>query len=241
MVKAVGQSGKGPESKAASARVGCAVAESPCEAFIPIDAFLSAATRVRPSDLDSIIDCSRPFLPCEVCRFPAVAAENLSRVRLGKHERNILVNAALPDDPRGAVIDPELSTHSERETNLRAVRKLSRAGLLRIGKTRVRVQTSGLRGDGQAITRSYLMRTVWKTPFGVQIVRYYLDDLQNGRSIRWSRFAEEAARAARLDSISLARELGTRVGAQIVALQQADSNHPDVPLLTAISDAVAQL
>jgi hypothetical protein len=241
MVKSVTQKGKGTESKAASARVGCPVAESPCEALAPIDDFLAAGSRARPADIEAIVDCSRPFLPCDVCRFPAVAAQNLSRVRLGKHERNILVNAALPDDPRGAVIDPELSTHSERETNLRAVRKLSRAGLLRIGKTRVRVQTSGLRADGQAITRSYLMRTVWKTPFGVQIVRFYLDDLQNGRSIRWSRFADEAARATRLEPLLLAREFGNRVAQQIVAVQAAEPTHPDLPMLSAITAAVSQL
>ncbi len=174
----------------------CPADDTPCEVLEPLaDGVLA---QVRSSDVPMIIERAQPHLPCHRCRFPEVAAQNLPAMRLGKHERNILRNAAGPDAVSGAVIDPDMSTHSEREANLRAVRKLTRAGLLRVGRSRVRVQTAGIRRDGAAIKRTYLMRTVWQTPFGAEIAHCYAVEIASGRAIRWARHTQNAVQAVRL-------------------------------------------
>lgn len=116
--------------------------------------------------------------------------ESLRRTRFGKHERNILLYSPGPQAHAGAILDPELSTHSDRETYLRAVRKLSRLGLLDSGRRFVRVETAGTRRDGTPVTRAYAHRTLRQTELGALVVKYYRSDMESGRAIRWDRHIE---------------------------------------------------
>lgn len=157
-----------------------------------------AASRVRDAFLH-VADC----LPCNRCREAERAVESLRRTRFGKHERNILLYSPGPDAHSGAILDPELSTHSDRETYLRAVRKLSRTGLLEAGRRFVRVETTGTRKDGSAVTRSYAHRTLRQTELGALVVKYYRNDMESGRAIRWDRHIDEIRQESRWPTTDL--------------------------------------
>ena len=180
--------------------------EHPCHVDLQNCEIVAAmATRFRPLirrgqklELPVVRDALLSVLPCPWCREVERSANQIARVRLGRHERNILLYAPPPESPDGAILDPSLKTHSDRETYLRAVRKLSRAGLLRIGIRRVAMQTTGERGDGTQISRVYSHRTMWITPFGQQVVACYRNELEEGRAVRWALHTEKAMRAARL-------------------------------------------
>lgn len=144
-----------------------------------------AASRVRET-FEQVADC----LPCHRCREVEQAVDGLKRMRFGKHERNILMYSPGPHAPSGAILDPELATHSDRETYLRAVRKLSRAGLLDAGRRFVRVETSGTRGDGTPVSRAYAHRTLQQSELGAVVVEHYRKEMDSGRAIRWDRHIE---------------------------------------------------
>ena len=129
-------------------------------------------------------------LACARCRVADAQIDGLFGTRLGKHERNILLYSPGPEAQAGAILDPELSTHADRETYLRAVRKLSRVGLIVASKRVVRLQTSGVRKDGTMITRGYAHRTLRQTELGALVTELYREDLEAGRSIRWARHIE---------------------------------------------------
>lgn len=139
-----------------------------------------AASRVSVA-FEHVADC----LPCERCRKADVRVDGLRRMRLGKHERNILLYAPVPDAPSGAILDPELSSHSDRETYLRAIRKLSRAGLLETSRRLVRVETAGVRRNGSHVSRAYSHRTLRQTELGALVVEHYRREMDLGRPIRW--------------------------------------------------------
>lgn len=141
--------------------------------------------RVRDA-FEHIADC----LPCSRCREAEQMVVQLQRMRLGKHERNLLLYSPGPEAPSGAILDPELSTHSDRETYLRAVRKLSRAGLIDAGRRLVRMETSGKRRDGSAVSRAYAHRTIRQTELGALVVQHYRREMETGRAIRWNRHTD---------------------------------------------------
>jgi len=142
---------------------------------------------------EQVTDC----LPCHRCREAEQAVESLRRTRLGKHERNILLYSPGPEAPSGAILDPGLSTHSDRETYLRAVRKLARAGLIDAGRRLVRMETSGRRDDGTPVSRAYAHRTLRQTELGALVVAHYRREMESGRPIRWERHLDAICQQAR--------------------------------------------
>ncbi len=151
-----------------------------------------AAPRVRDA-FEHIADC----LPCARCREAQQAVDGLKRTRFGKHERNILMYSPGPEAPVGAILDPDLNTHSDRETYLRAVRKLSKAGLLTAGRRFVRVETAGTRRDGTSVSRTYAHRTLQQTELGALVVEHYRTEMETGRAIRWGRHIDKIRSEAR--------------------------------------------
>ena len=182
-----------------------------------------AAARVRDA-FEHVADC----LPCCRCREAELAVENLRRIRLGKHERNILLYSPSPDAPSGAILDPDLSTHSDRETYLRAVRKLSRVGLLEAGRRLVRMETSGKRRDGSLVSRAYAHRTLRQTELGALVARYYRRDMETGRAIRWDRHMDAIRAGVRWESAELLTLFAEALEERLAELtQQAEGSGPD--------------
>jgi hypothetical protein len=176
----------------------CHVDRKPCEVVTALSSrFRPPLRNGRRLDMLAAADLIRAALPCPWCREVDRAASSIKRVRLGRHERNILLHAPSADSREGAILDPSLKTHSDRETYLRAVRKLSRAGLVRTGQRRVAMRTLGRRRDGMTVERAYTHRTMWLTPFGAQVVACYRRELEEGRPIRWALHRDRAAAAAR--------------------------------------------
>ena len=176
----------------------CHVDSEPCEVVAALTSRFRAPVRKgRRLDLVLARDFVVPALPCSWCREVERSADGIARVRLGRHERNILLHAPPADSQQGAILDPSLKTHSDRETYLRAVRKLCHAGLVHTGQRRVAMRTAGRRLDGSAVDRVYAHRTMWLTPFGAQVIECYRRELEEGRAIRWALHTDRARIAAR--------------------------------------------
>ncbi len=198
----------------------CHVDREPCEVVTALSSRYRPPLRNgRRLEMIAAADLIRAALPCAWCREVDRAASNIARVRLGRHERNILLHAPPADSREGAILDPSLKTHSDRETYLRAVRKLSRAGLVRTGQRRVAMRTSGRRGDGTSVERAYAHRTMWLTPFGAQVVACYRRELEEGRPIRWALHRGRAAAAAR----AVGADLLARFAAAMESILQVGS------------------
>ncbi len=165
----------------------CHVDGTPCEVVRSVRSRIPrkrgrAAMRLQEA-LEQVSDC----LPCDRCREAAAHCQALRGTRLGKHERNILLYAPGPEYSQGAILDPVLKTHAERETYLRAIRKLGRAGLLRVGRRLLKLSTSRVREDGKSVTRSYAHKTMQLTELGKTVREFYKEEMENERPIRWKR------------------------------------------------------
>ncbi len=190
----------------------CHVDSEPCEVVAMLAPRYRAPVRKgRRLDLALAREPIVRALPCAWCREVERSAESIARVRLGRHERNILLHAPPADSVQGAILDPSLKTHSDRETYLRAVRKLGRAGLIRTGERHVAKRTTGKRLDGSAVDRVYAHRTMWLTPFGAQVIECYRRELEEGRAIRWMLRMDRARSGAR----RVGTELVERFAAQL--------------------------
>lgn len=186
-----------------SALYTCHVDGNSCEvadAVVPLSRLPGsrASTRLRLA-FEQVADC----LPCSTCREAAAAVERLRGTRFGKHERNILLYSPGPAAQSGAILDPELTTHSDRETYLRAIRKLARLGLLDAGRRLVRVETGGKRKDGSSVSRAYAHRTLRQTELGAIVVDCYRSDMESGRPIRWERRIDDIHLRARSSAAEL--------------------------------------
>ncbi len=157
-----------------------------------------ASARLRAA-FEQVADC----LPCAKCREATAAVDRLRGARFGKHERNILLYSPGPTAQSGAILDPELSTHSDRETYLRAIRKLTRLGLLDAGRRLVRVETEGRRKDGSSVSRAYAHRTLRQTELGAIVVDSYRSDMESGRPIRWERHIHDIRARVRSSAADL--------------------------------------
>lgn len=176
----------------------CHVDEAPCEVVAALMPRFRPPTRKgRKLDIAVATALIVQALPCFYCREVDRAAGQIARLRLGRHERNILLHAPPATSREGAILDPSLKTHSDRETYLRAVRKLARAGLIRTGQRRVAMRTTGIRLDGTTVDRVYSHRTMWLTPFGSEIIECYRRELEGGRPLRWVLHADRARANAR--------------------------------------------
>lgn len=168
--------------------------------------------------LHSAFEFVTDVLPCAFCREAEAAVDRLRGVRFGKHERNILQYSPGPTSPSGAILDPDLSTHSDRETYLRAVRKLSRLGLLEVGHRLVRVQTGSRRKDGTAVTRAYMHRTLQQTALGALVVEAYRSEMEAGKAIRWEKQLDGLRQRARSSLNELLVEFGVSLETRVETL-----------------------
>lgn len=118
------------------------------------------------------------LLPCSNCRKGEDDARVLSGVRLGKHERRILLLAPGPGEEL-TVIDPEDAERATEESHRRAIRKLAGIGLLSLIKRMVNTST-----------RSNSKRNGYRTnarlsPLGQAVVNRVRTELTEGKPIRW--------------------------------------------------------
>ena len=184
----------------------CKVDGQPCAVAELVVASLGEPGTTGALDLMSAFEKFGDCLPCMRCREVGAAIDKLPTTRLGMHERNILLYAPGPHAKAGAILDPSLSTHSDRETYLRAIRKLARIGLLEAGRRRVRLSTGGVRLDGTAIARTYVHRTLKQTGLGALVVEHYREEMESGRAIRWERHIGAIRKRAVLVGLELVGE-----------------------------------
>jgi hypothetical protein len=149
-------------------------------------------------------DAKNGGLPCGSCRKGARDARNLPGLRLGKHERRILLSVPpgskcgwraggemlFPAD--GEIVYPEGPSHADEVSNRRALRKLEHAGLIDLSRRYV------WSGEGsppewfkvkQARSRYWGMgrryRSAMLTPLGELVVERFRHELEAGKAIRW--------------------------------------------------------
>lgn len=159
---------------------------------------------------ESAIDTIEDKLPCQYCLWMEECVKNLSGLRLGKHERRVLLSAP-PSDAEAAIIEPDGETRAADEANRRAIRKLFNAGLLFTSYKEVETETrriartdTGLKvWTGENIKRIYRKRSVWLSPLGEAIVRRLADRLKAGKPIRWSNHQAPLLEACKRDPIEL--------------------------------------
>ncbi|CAN5767069.1 hypothetical protein BH23CHL2_BH23CHL2_24970 [soil metagenome] len=155
-------------------------------------------------------------LPCRWCRQATRDAHRLAGVRLGKHERRILLLAPPPNDDerpewlsKSQVIEPADAGRASDEAHRRAIRKLAEHGLVEMARNKVEKRISDPRA-GQFMRNQYnpedgkwyrwhyrddLTRrhSVWKravrlSPLGAAVATVIGDGLQPGRPIRWAAY-----------------------------------------------------
>jgi hypothetical protein len=138
----------------------------------------------------AVVKAAAGVLPCLLCpRYSRVVVAGLARVRLGQHQRRILLEAAPPDADRPATVRPEREGRSGEEAQRRALRCLQRVGL---------------------IQRGHEWR-VWLTPQGSAVVAAIGGTLRRGQPVRWPR-----ARAAILTGLETPTEaLWARFAARV--------------------------
>lgn len=146
-------------------RVMCHVKPSPCSL---VDA-VAGSSKIPAGRL-------RQLLPCGSCHGGESNILTLSGLRLGSHERRILLAAALPDHKHRVVPPQHPGGRSAQEAHRRAQRKLARSGLLSLSKVNT--------GNG-SFRRSTGIRL---TPLGQAIVARVGDTLAAGTPIRWQKY-----------------------------------------------------
>ena len=160
----------------------------------------------------SLVEEARPrlgafvqhYLPCASCRGAEAAAQALHGVRLGRAERRVLLGAATTTESKGALVAPTGLPRAERETALRAARKLYARQLIQISRTPLPLGDAG---------RNYLLRVAWRSPLGDAIVKQFGPELETGRRIRWDARLAAALRDARRGPVLLLGELASQLEA----------------------------
>ncbi len=152
-------------------------------------------------------DAHRYGLPCGSCRKGGQDARNLAGLRLGKHERRILLVSPPgskcgwrdgPGEPTfpscGRIVYPDGPSRAAEEANRRALRKLERAGLVELSREwayRDDESPPWFRAKRAwsrywAIGRKY--RTAKLTPLGELVTERCRHELEAGKPIRWKHF-----------------------------------------------------
>ncbi len=128
----------------------------------------------------------RPHLDCWLC--PRVAerdAANLAGLRLGKHERRVLLLAPPPPRDKGVVIEPEGTGRAATAAHLRAIRTLRQAGLLGVDWQQQTVEAPR-RGSWRLMRVVTHRVAVQLSPLGAAVVGRVRQQLMNGAPIRWA-------------------------------------------------------
>ena len=134
--------------------------------------------------------------PCGSCarRLDGDVAK-LAGLRLGKHERRILL-AAPPPDREPIVVSAERAGRSAAEAHRRAVRRLAMAGLIDTRKKPVEIETKAVAWSwgnhfsrtlpGDRVKRRFHCQAVVRTPLGQTVVQRLTSTLTSGGVIRWA-------------------------------------------------------
>ncbi len=181
-------------------------------------------------------DAARYGLPCGSCRRGAEDARNLSGLRLGKHERRILLFAPPgskcgwrgdPGDPTfrsvGKVVYPEGPSRAAEEANRRALRKLERVGLVELSRdwsgfddgAAAWFKAKKARSRYWAMGRRY--RTAKLTPLGELVVERCRQELEAGKPIRWLKLLDGLAADVERPPTALLGEFALWLGGTIFA------------------------
>jgi hypothetical protein len=167
-------------------------------------------------------------LPCGSCRKGERDASHLAGLRLGRHERRILLFAppgskcgwrdgpGKPTFPSwGKIVYPDGPSRAAEEANRRALRKLERAGLVELGR-----QYTWGRNDKppawfeakQERSRYWRMgrkyRTARLTPLGELVVERCRHELETGKPIRWPKLLAGLAADVHRSRSELFRQFG---------------------------------
>ena len=138
----------------------------------------------------------KELLPCGSCarRLHGDVAK-LSGLRLGKHERRILL-AAPPPDREPTVVAAEGASRSASEVHRRAVRRLATAGLVDLRLKSVEIETKAVAWSwgnhycrtpmDERVKRQFHCQAVVRTPLGQTIVQRLTSTLASGGVIRWA-------------------------------------------------------
>ena len=117
---------------------------------------------------------------------------DLTGLRLGKHERQILLQGPGPGEET-LVILPDGEGRSADEANRRAMRRLERAGLLERWCKYCRVNRK--KPDPWWKTRGVWKIAVRLTPLGQAVRDHLREHLATGKRIRWAEHTEALGRS----------------------------------------------
>jgi len=210
----------------------CPVNASPCVVLEPLrermvqDLGPEAAAKLTA-------DGVKYGLPCGSCYVGERDACNLQGVRLGKHERRILL-CAPPGSKVGyragrdaemlqpQIIYPDGPSRSDEEANRRALKKLEAAGLIELSRDYTWdkgqeppkwFKAKQARSRYWAMGRRY--RSAMLSPLGELVVERCRDELENGKPIRWAKLVNGLAEDVRKPLGELFRQFGLWTGGTI--------------------------
>jgi len=186
-----------------------------------------------PDGAARLVEDAKKFgLPCGSCRKGEQDARNLSGLRLGKHERRILLFA--PPGSKcgwrdgegrptyhgaGKIVYPAGPSRAAEESNRRALRKLDRAGLVELSreapwaeddKPPPWFETKRARSRYWAMGRQY--RTAKLTPLGELVVERCRHELEAGKPIRWKKLMDGLSEDVHRPRSELFRQFGLWCG-----------------------------
>ena len=138
----------------------------------------------------------KELLPCGSCaRRVHGDVAKLPGLRLGKHERRILLAAPQPECEL-KVVSAEGTNRSAAEAHRRAVRRLATAGLIDMRTKRVEIETKAVARSlenhfsrtllDDRVKRGFHCQAVVRTPLGQAIVSRLTSTLASGGVIRWA-------------------------------------------------------
>ncbi len=171
----------------------CDIDQKVCRPMELISYKLAKLFNNIPFDKDKILLVISKYLPCSYCnKAVKLEVENFSNVRLGKHERRVLLLAPSPDSDFEIIEQGESGLRAY-ESHLRAIRKLEKFRFLyKSRKKRRRV-------------------AVRLTPLGHSIVKLLDKKLEKGNPIRWSKFKSDLIKEASLSPEDLLSKFESKI------------------------------
>jgi len=200
----------------------CQLDQRTCD---PINQVADELKKFFIHDVNSINRAIKEFasdLPCAYCvKVIKKQVGTLHNVRLGKHERRILLTAPSPEgEPE--IIEPPEGGIRINESHLKAIRKLNRIGLL----WRKRKKQRRL--------------AVCLSPLGQAIVKLLETELHKRSPIRWVKYRVELIKVAPLTGEDLVEQFENRIKYSKL-LEQIRLSDPAQILLQAVPDMLYRL
>jgi hypothetical protein len=201
--------------------IACPHDAAPCHVWDAIGPCLVRPSGGAPPEDAPLVAAVRAVVPCHLCWRPTwAAAQALRGVRLGQHERHILLTAS---GQGGGYVAPRGTSPAAIEAHRRALRRLEAAGLVELRWQCVRgvhetvVPAHSFHAAGERFDmEEYVQRQSWRsrrravqlTPLGQAVVHACREPLQSGARLRWPRLlpAIGAALQACAPLLTLLRE-----------------------------------